>query len=82
MLLILMKIFEPNSSVQIKQICNETLLIVLLDEDQSIRVMAQNFWCEKANMPSYTIERLVTILDKCTQLKHSKNILAIPLIAA
>lgn len=35
-----------------------------MDEDQTVRLMAHNFWTEKANMPSNTIDRTMLILDK------------------
>ena len=72
MLLILILVYEGNqfkinesitaNGLKIRQLTNETLLIALLDEDQTIRIMAQNFWTEKANMPSSTIDRMVLIL--------------------
>ena len=42
---------------------NEALLKSLLDEDQTVRLMAQNFWTEKVNMPTNTLDRIVLILD-------------------
>ena len=71
MLLILIAIFDAyqfkndsTTTFSIKTQTNETLLKALLDEDQTIRLMAQNFWTEKANMPSNTIDRMVLILEK------------------
>lgn len=51
-------------SANIKKLTTETLLKCLLDPDQTIRVIAQNFWTEKANMPSSTIDRMMLILEK------------------
>ena len=73
MILILILVFEKYQFISnsesslifhIKTLTNETLLKALLDEDQTIRLMAQNFWTEKANMPSSTIDRMVLILEK------------------
>ena len=74
MLLILISVYEMNqfkisdsasaNAVRIRAVTNETLLIALLDEDQTIRLMAQNFWTQKANLPSSTIDRMVLILGK------------------
>jgi DNA-dependent protein kinase catalytic subunit len=71
MLLILIAVFEAYqfkndtaTTFSIKTQTNGTLLKALLDEDQTIRLMAQNFWTEKANMPSNTIDRMVLILEK------------------
>jgi DNA-dependent protein kinase catalytic subunit len=51
------------NAISVKKMTNETLLKALLDDDQTIRLMAQNFWIEKANMPSSTIDRMVLILE-------------------
>lgn len=42
----------------------ETLLLSLLDSEPTIRVIAQNFWTEKASMPTSTIDRMLLILEK------------------
>lgn len=42
----------------------KTLLLALLDSEPTIRVIAQNFWTEKASMPTSTIDRMLLILDK------------------
>jgi DNA-dependent protein kinase catalytic subunit len=79
MILILISLFEKfnleNRVSKVLQLVNETLLIVLLDEDQSIRILAQNFWCEKANMPTSTIERLVKKIkeEKFPKLKKTSK---------
>lgn len=91
MLLILMTVFDmmkqstkPTSSFDLdtKASVNETLLIALLDEDPTIRLMAQNFWTDRANMPSNTIDRMVLILGKmyssqteAEYLSYSTNLL-------
>lgn len=36
----------------------------LLDSEPTIRVIAQNFWTEKANMPLATIDRMCMILER------------------
>lgn len=74
MLLILISVFDMiqykisdtlgSNGQKIKKLTNETLLITLLDENPTIRLMAQNFWTEKASMPSSTIDRMVLILGK------------------
>jgi DNA-dependent protein kinase catalytic subunit len=48
----------------IKKLTYGTMLKLLLDEDQVIRLMAQNFWIEKVNLPENTIDRMVMILEK------------------
>ena len=53
-----------SNAISIRKLTNDTLLLALLDEEQTIRLMAQNFWIEKANMPSSTIDRMVLILEK------------------
>lgn len=71
-LLILIAVFESYQfkfsdtlvNDNIKKLTNETLLRALLDPNQGIRVMAQNFWTEKANMPSSTVDRMILILEK------------------
>lgn len=94
MLLILMTVFDmmkqstsptkPTSSFDLdtKARVDETLLIALLDEDPTIRLMAQNFWTDRANMPSSTIDRMVLILGKmyspqteAEYLSYSTNLL-------
>ncbi len=70
MILIMINLFgmyqfrSEKNVTEIKIMVNETLLKALLDEDQTIRLVAQNFWTEKANMPSSTIDRMVLILEK------------------
>lgn len=64
---ILIKVYQYQSnkiSNELRNLVNETLLLVLLDEDQPIRIVAQNFWCEQSNMPTNTIERMVLVLGK------------------
>ncbi len=92
MLRILISIFEnyqfkiantlTPTCLQIKILTNETLLIALLDENQTIRLTAQNFWTDNAYMPSSTIDRMVLILGNMysTQteseyLSYSTNLL-------
>lgn len=48
----------------VQKLVQETLLLALLDPEPTIRVIAQNFWTEKANMPMSTIDRMVLILEK------------------
>ncbi|CAF0815340.1 unnamed protein product [Brachionus calyciflorus] len=72
LILILISIFEiyqfkvKNSNLreQILNMCKENLLKALIDEDSTIRILAQNFWTEKADMPSNTIDRMILILEK------------------
>ncbi len=74
MLQILISIFDAfqfkitdtltGTALQIKSLTNDTLLTALLDDNQTVRLTAQNFWTEKANMPSSTIDRMVLILGK------------------
>jgi len=64
---ILIKVYQYQSnkiSNELRNLVNETLLLVLLDEYQPIGIVAQNFWCEQSNMPTNTIERMVLVLGK------------------
>ena len=80
MLLILISVYDMiqikstaslNSNMnKIKNMTNDALLTSLLDEDPTIRLMAQNFWTEKARMPSSTIDRMVLILGKYDSEEH------------
>lgn len=89
MILILISVYDkckakPNVSVvqRINILTSETLLRALLDEDSTIRLMAQNFWTERANMPTNTIDRMVLILNtmyspqtESEYLSYSTNLL-------
>jgi DNA-dependent protein kinase catalytic subunit len=91
MILILISVYEmchltytapKTSTLTIKKMTSETLLKALLDEDQTIRLMAQNFWIEKGNMPTSTIDRMVLILQtmyspqtEAEYLSYSTNLL-------
>jgi hypothetical protein len=35
-----------------------------LDEDQGIRLLAQNYWAQKVDLPLYTADRMIMILEK------------------
>jgi DNA-dependent protein kinase catalytic subunit len=86
MLIILVAVYEmqqlkvtalttPNAT-SIKRLTSDTLLKSLLDEDPTIRLMAQNFWLEKANMPTSTIDRMVLILEKMYSPQTEKEYLS------
>ena len=53
----------PESS-QILKLCKNSLLKLLIDNEQTIQWMAFNFWSNKAFLSDNTIDRIVSILDK------------------
>ncbi|RNA36049.1 DNA-dependent kinase catalytic subunit [Brachionus plicatilis] len=70
------KVNQIGSTSQILNFSKENLLKALIDEDTSIRVMAQNFWTEKADMPSNTIDRMLLIVEKLYSPKTEREFLS------
>jgi DNA-dependent protein kinase catalytic subunit len=55
--------------IRARQMSGETLLRALVDDDEAIRVMAQNFWTEKWQNDASTVDRMVHILNNMYSTK-------------
>ena len=70
------KVKESDYRNLILDFCKENLLKALIDEESSIRVMAQNFWTEKADIPSNTIDRMLMIVKRLYSPKTESEYLS------